>query len=116
MIYCSIYLLALVGAAPTEPVHFDTQIVPVLTKAGCNAGACHGAAVGRGGFKLSLYGGDPAERDRAMQRIDDQGCRFYLFGQLENGAVDLGEIGKWGGWCIRVTLYSILHMYPKIGP
>ena len=60
MIYCGIYLLALVGAAPTEPVHFDTQIVPVLTKAGCNAGACHGAAVGRGGFKLSLYGGNPA--------------------------------------------------------
>ncbi|MFP6604185.1 MAG: DUF1549 domain-containing protein [Pirellulaceae bacterium] len=60
MIYYGIYLLALVGAAPTEPVHFDTQIVPVLTKAGCNAGACHGAAVGRGGFKLSLYGGDPA--------------------------------------------------------
>jgi hypothetical protein len=60
LIYCGIYLWALVGAAPTEPVHFDTQIVPVLTKAGCNAGACHGAAVGRGGFKLSLYGGDPA--------------------------------------------------------
>ena len=42
------------------PVDFDTQIVPILTKAGCNSGACHGAAVGRGGFKLSLYGGDPA--------------------------------------------------------
>ena len=29
-------------------------------KAGCNAGACHGAAAGRGGFRLSLLGGDPA--------------------------------------------------------
>ena len=68
MIYYGIYLLALVGAAPTEPVHFDTQIVPVLTKAGCNAGACHGAAVGRGGFKLSLYGGDPAADYDAIVR------------------------------------------------
>ncbi len=41
-------------------VDFDTEVMPVLTKAGCNAGACHGAASGRGDFKLSLYGGDPA--------------------------------------------------------
>ena len=41
-------------------VDFDTEIVPVFTKAGCNAGSCHGAAAGRGGFKLSLLGGDPA--------------------------------------------------------
>ncbi len=47
-------------AAETRPVDFPTDIIPVLTKAGCNAGACHGAAIGRGGFRLSLYGGDPA--------------------------------------------------------
>lgn len=41
-------------------VDFDTEIVPVLTKAGCNSGACHGAAAGRGGFHLSLLGSDPA--------------------------------------------------------
>ena len=41
-------------------IDFDAQIVPVLTKSGCNAGACHGAAAGRGGFGLSLYGGNPA--------------------------------------------------------
>lgn len=39
---------------------FDTDIIPILTKAGCNAGACHGAAAGRGGFHLSLFGSDPA--------------------------------------------------------
>ena len=41
-------------------IDFDTEIVPVFTKAGCNAGSCHGAAAGRGGFHLSLLGGDPA--------------------------------------------------------
>ncbi len=46
----------IVGA---NPVDFDTDVLPVLTKAGCNAAACHGAAAGRGGFKLSLFGGDP---------------------------------------------------------
>jgi len=42
------------------PVDFGTQIIPVLTKAGCNAGSCHGAALGRGGFKLSLWGSNAA--------------------------------------------------------
>ena len=33
--------------------------MPVLTRAGCNQGGCHGAASGKGGFKLSLLGYDP---------------------------------------------------------
>ncbi|MBY0527459.1 MAG: DUF1553 domain-containing protein [Gemmataceae bacterium] len=40
-------------------VSFAREVVPVLTKAGCNMGACHGAQHGRGGFKLSLLGFDP---------------------------------------------------------
>ena len=42
------------------PVNFATEIIPVLTKSGCNSGACHGAALGRGGFRLSLFGFDPS--------------------------------------------------------
>jgi hypothetical protein len=38
---------------------FSTRVLPVLTKLGCNSGTCHGAAVGQGGFKLSLLGYDP---------------------------------------------------------
>src|SRR6266542_7052194 len=41
------------------PVSFINDVVPVLTKAGCNAGACHGSQYGKGGFKLSLLGYDP---------------------------------------------------------
>src|SRR5207249_165290 len=33
-----------------DPVNFTREIEPVLTKAGCNQGACHGAQLGRGGF------------------------------------------------------------------
>jgi hypothetical protein len=43
----------------TAPVDFETQVIPVLTRSGCNSGSCHGAAIGRGGFKLSLLGYDP---------------------------------------------------------
>ncbi len=46
-------------AAADIPVSFTREIVPILTRAGCNQGACHGAQHGRGGFKLSLLGFDP---------------------------------------------------------
>lgn len=42
-----------------EPISFVDQVVPVLTRAGCNAGACHGAQSGKNGFRLSLLGYDP---------------------------------------------------------
>ncbi len=48
------------GSAADVPVSFGREVVPVLTKAGCNSGACHGSQHGRGGFKLSLFGFDPA--------------------------------------------------------
>ncbi|MFO0849542.1 MAG: DUF1553 domain-containing protein [Gemmataceae bacterium] len=47
-------------ATADEPVGFAREVVPILTKFGCNAGGCHGAALGRGGFRLSLFGFDPA--------------------------------------------------------
>src|SRR5688572_28316767 len=47
---------------------FDTEVVPVLTRAGCNSGACHGAAAGRGGLHLSLWGSDPASDHDSLTR------------------------------------------------
>jgi hypothetical protein len=63
-----------VASAADAPVNFDTQIVPVLTRFGCNSGACHGAAAGRGGFRLSLYGSNP-EFDHESIAYDLKGRR-----------------------------------------
>ena len=41
-----------------QPLNFTRDVVPVLTKSGCNAGACHGSFQGRGGLQLSLLGFD----------------------------------------------------------
>jgi len=49
------------SATTTLPINFANQIVPIFTKAGCNAGGCHGKASGQNGFKLSLLGFEPAE-------------------------------------------------------
>jgi len=48
-------------ATASEPINFANQIVPIFTKAGCNAGGCHGKASGQNGFKLSLLGFEPGE-------------------------------------------------------
>ncbi|HET8549401.1 MAG TPA: DUF1549 domain-containing protein [Bryobacteraceae bacterium] len=45
-------------ALPWTP-RFRTEVIPVLTKQGCNQGACHGALAGKNGFKLTLRGYDP---------------------------------------------------------
>src|SRR6266404_6602228 len=46
--------------APTVPVSFRLDVMPVFFRAGCNSGGCHGAAIGKDGFHLSLFGYDPA--------------------------------------------------------
>src|SRR4051812_4781473 len=56
-------LLALLFACPAalraEPVSFRNDVMAVLSRAGCNSGACHGNLNGKGGLKLSLRGQDP---------------------------------------------------------
>src|SRR3989475_3527657 len=49
-------------------VSFRNDVMAVLSKAGCNAGACHGNKNGKGGFKLSLRGEDPARDWVALSR------------------------------------------------
>lgn len=39
--------------------NFRNHVIPVMTKMGCNQGACHGAQAGKNGFKLTLRGYDP---------------------------------------------------------
>src|SRR5579884_4534634 len=42
-----------------ESVSFRNDVMAVLSRAGCNQGACHGNQNGKNGFKLSLRGQDP---------------------------------------------------------
>ncbi len=46
-------------ASRPQPVTFNTDVVPLLTKMGCNGGGCHGKTGGQNGFKLSLLGFEP---------------------------------------------------------
>ncbi len=56
------------GVSPTALIGFQEHVMPVLSKAGCNAGACHASQHGKGGFKLSVFGFSPLEDYRAIVR------------------------------------------------
>src|SRR6516162_8936579 len=55
------FFLAGLFASPAQaaPVSFRNEVMAVLSRAGCNQGACHGNQNGKNGFKLSLRGQDP---------------------------------------------------------
>lgn len=64
------------GVVERPVVNFTEQIEPVLSKASCNAAACHSSQYGKGGFKLSVFGFAPDEdyqaivRDRQARRVN----------------------------------------------
>jgi hypothetical protein len=56
---------------------FELDVMPILSKAGCNGGGCHGALAGKAGFRLSLFGYDPKSDHLAITR-DARGRRVDL--------------------------------------
>src|SRR3989441_4797159 len=63
------------GQAERPRVTFLRDVAPILNKAGCTSGVCHGAAKGKNGFKLSLRGYDP-QFDYEALLYDLAGRRF----------------------------------------
>ena len=55
---CLLVMSAVATAADRAAIDFDNNLQPILTRQGCNQGACHGKARGQGGFQLSLLGFD----------------------------------------------------------
>lgn len=69
------FLLAYAPLTAAEQLTFLKDVMPVINKAGCTSGPCHGAAKGKNGFKLSLRGYDP-QFDYEALLYDVSGRRF----------------------------------------
>lgn len=65
------------GLHTPQAVSFRNDILPILTKARCNSGGCHGKAEGQNGFKLSVFGFDPQADFLAIQ-AEGRGRRISL--------------------------------------
>jgi hypothetical protein len=64
-------------ARQDRPISFKLDVMPVFMKAGCNSGGCHGAARGKDGFRLSLFGYD-ADGDHYRLTREMNGRRIDL--------------------------------------
>ena len=60
-------LLPTATAADTTP-RFSRHAVALFSRLGCNSGTCHGAVQGKNGFRLSLFGADPARDHQQIVR------------------------------------------------
>jgi len=60
--------VVVVNVLPQPLVGFSEDVLPVIAKAGCNAGACHASQHGKGGFILSVFGFDPDADHRMIVR------------------------------------------------
>ncbi len=68
--------LSVADAQAEQPISFHLDVMPVFMRSGCNVGSCHGAARGKDGFNLSLFGFDPVgdynriTREETVRRIN----------------------------------------------
>jgi hypothetical protein len=60
--------------AKPRGLHFENDIEPLFSRYGCNSAGCHGGAEGQNGFKLSVFGFDPAA-DFAALTMEARGRR-----------------------------------------
>ncbi len=118
---CGLILVGPSPAADTPPaeVSFSRHVVPLFSRLGCNAGTCHGTVKGQGGFKLSLFGAEPAvdhrrivreEFGRRLDPVDPDNSLLLLkaTGQVAHGggnrlSIGTREYGLLRAWISRGT-------------
>jgi hypothetical protein len=90
-------------AGKDRPISFKLDVMPIFMRAGCNQGGCHGAARGKDGFRLSLFGFD-ADGDHHRLTREMPGRRVNLALPEESLLVEkaTGKVPHTGGERIKV--------------
>lgn len=106
-------------AAAEQPVSFVNDVVPVLTKAGCNVGVCHAkAGGGQKGFQLSLLGFEPQED---FEHLTKEGRNRRLFAGAPDRSLLLlkasGQMPHGGGVRLATSSegYALLREWIRQG-
>lgn len=105
-------------AGTSEPLSFRLDVMPVFMRAGCNTGSCHGAARGKDGFRLSLFGFDP-EGDYFRLTREMVGRRVNLALPADSTLLEkaVGAVQHTGGKKFEVgdDLYRTVHEWITAG-
>ncbi len=81
------------NATADRGISFQLDVMPVFMRGGCNTGSCHGAARGKDGFRLSLFGFDPQgdyyriTREMSTRRINLASPKDSLLVEKTAGSV-----------------------------
>ena len=86
--------------------HFERDIVPILSRFGCNTSGCHGKAEGQNGFKLSVFGFDPPA-DYAALLFEARGRRISLTRPEESLLLRKASGGSPHGGGVRIARGSL---------
>src|SRR5262245_36388693 len=100
------------GGKKLDEVDFERHVMGLFGRMGCNSGSCHGSFQGKGGFRLSLFGYEPAKdylsvtRDNLGRRVNPVDAERSLIllkatRQVEHGG---GMRFSKGSWQYRVFL------------
>jgi hypothetical protein len=89
-------------AKKDRPISFKLDVMPIFMRSGCNQGSCHGAARGKDGFRLSLFGFDPdGDHYRLTREINGRRINLALPAEsllMEKAA---GKVPHTGGQRIK---------------
>ena len=90
--------VAVKDAIKDRPISFKLDVMPIFLRNGCNQGGCHGAARGKDGFRLSLFGFDP-DGDHYRLTRELNGRRINLAIPEESLLVEksIGKVPHTGG-------------------
>lgn len=98
----------------TSPPSFENEVLPIFMRSGCNAGDCHGAASGKDGFMLSLFGYDP-EGDYFRILEEHPGRRVNLAAPEKSLLLQkaVGEVQHSGGELFKPDSesYQLIHQW-----
>lgn len=105
-------------AAEQNPISFKADVMPVFMKTNCNTGSCHGAARGKDGFRLSLFGFDPnGDYNRITREI--AGRRVNLALPAESLLIEksVGSVPHTGGKRMEIgsEYYNTLLEWVEMG-
>ncbi len=105
-------------ASVAPPISFRLDVMPVFMRSGCNTGSCHGAARGKDGFRISLFGFDP-EGDHFRLTREMVGRRINRAVPAESTLLEkaTGAVPHTGGKRFEPSseLYRTLHTWIQTG-
>ncbi len=105
-------------ATVQPPLSFRLDVMPIFMRAGCNTGSCHGAARGKDGFRISLFGFDPAGDHYRLTR-EMVGRRINLAVPSESTLLEktIGAVPHTGGKRFEASseLYQTLYRWIEAG-